>query len=289
MLAMFKRARIGHLFGLAAINVLLATSAGHARAEPAPPPGANDWNCQPTAAHPRPVILLHGLFGNMSNMYSLSPRLKSEGYCVYAFNYGGNSATAATGDQMYGVAPIEESAAQLSAFVDRVLAATGTTQVDIVGHSQGGMMPRYYLQFLAGAPKVNHLVGIAPDNHGSTMHGLNKLAQSTPYVPNMMFDSWCQSCLQNLTGSSFMNLLTSTPDTLPGVSYTVISTKYDQVAVPLSTQRLAGPNARNILLQDQCAWNYADHVSIIFDALAIRNVLNALDPARAVTPSCFSQ
>ncbi|MFX4639398.1 alpha/beta fold hydrolase, partial [Acinetobacter baumannii] len=89
------------------------------------------------------------------------------GYCVYALNYGANNATKLSGNQMYGVGPIEAAAAELSAFVDRVLAATGKTQVDIVGHSQGGMMPRYYLQVLAGAPKVNHLIGIAPDSHGT--------------------------------------------------------------------------------------------------------------------------
>ena len=35
------------------------------------------------------------------------------------------------------------------------------------GHSQGGMMPRYYLKFLGGASKVDDLVGLAPSNHGT--------------------------------------------------------------------------------------------------------------------------
>ena len=55
-----------------------------------------------------------------------------------------------------------DSAAQLEAFVDRVLAATGAAKVSMVGHSQGGMMPRYYIQFLGGAGKVDDLVGLAP-------------------------------------------------------------------------------------------------------------------------------
>lgn len=279
------------LLGLIAVNLFLIMSIVPARAavsDGMPLYGANDWNCQPTAAHPRPVILLHGLFGSMSSLTAISSRLKEQGYCVYALNYGGNETTAASGYQVFGLAPIEQSAAQLSTFVDRVLASTGTTQVDIVGHSQGGMMPRYYMQFLAGAPKVNHLVGIAPDNHGSSLQGMNNLALTIPYLPEVVADSWCPSCRQNLTGSSFMNLLNSSGDTIPGVRYTVISTKYDQVATPYTSQALSGPNTNNIVLQKQCAYNISDHVSVIFDPLAIRNVLNALDPANAVQPSCSS-
>ena len=53
----------------------------------------------------------------------------------------------------------------------RVLAATGAAKVDLVGHSQGGMMPRYYLKFLGGAALVNRLVALAPSNHGTTLDG----------------------------------------------------------------------------------------------------------------------
>ncbi len=61
--------------------------------------------------------------------------------------------------------------------MQKVLAATGAKQVDIVGHSQGGMMPRYYLRFLGGAAKVETLVGLAPSNHGTTVNGLFTLGR----------------------------------------------------------------------------------------------------------------
>ena len=128
------------------------------------PPGSNIWTCKPTAAHPYPVVLVHGTFGDMTDSWqAASPLLANNGYCVFALNYGGSP-----GNPIQAYGPIPKSAAELRNFVNKVLKATGAPQVDIVGHSQGGMMPRYYIKFLGGAPKVHTLVGLAPSNHGTT-------------------------------------------------------------------------------------------------------------------------
>src|SRR5208282_5144553 len=109
-----------------------------------PPPGA-DVGCKPTSAHPDPVILVHGTLANQDdNWQAASPLLANHGYCVFTFNYGGTSPTA----DFQGTGDIAASAGQLASFVTQVLAATGAAKVDLVGHSQGGMMPRYYLKFL---------------------------------------------------------------------------------------------------------------------------------------------
>ena len=82
------------------------------------PPGANDWNCQPSSAHPQPVVLVHGTFANMTvNWNTLSPLLKNNGYCVFAFNYGGLIA-----GQLGGTGSVVDSAGQLSTFVNQVRA-----------------------------------------------------------------------------------------------------------------------------------------------------------------------
>lgn len=105
------------------------------------PPGANDWSCKPSPAHPYPVILVPGTFERMEKNWStLSPHLKSAGYCVFALNYGETNG-------VYATAPVAESAKELAPFVDAVRAATGARKVSLVGHSQGGMMPRYYMHF----------------------------------------------------------------------------------------------------------------------------------------------
>src|SRR5690242_13298158 len=90
---------------------------GYAHTSPtASPPGANDWSCQPSAAHPRPVVLVHGTFADMSNSWqAISPLLKNNGYCVFALNYGSYAGSGAIG--VYGTGEIRSSAGELNAFV----------------------------------------------------------------------------------------------------------------------------------------------------------------------------
>ncbi|MER5980334.1 alpha/beta fold hydrolase [Streptomyces sp. NPDC001857] len=247
--------------------------------------GWNDYDCRPSAAHPRPVVLVHGTFANsVDNWLSLAPYLAHRGYCVFSLDYG----------QLPGVpffhalGPIDESAGQLSAYVDRVLSATGAAQADIVGHSQGGMMPRYYLKFLGGAAKVNALVGIAPNNHGTTLAGLTHLL---PYFPGAedLLTAATPALAQQIAGSEFMAKLNAGGDTVPGVRYTVIATRYDEVVTPYRTQFLSGANVSNVLIQDRCALDLSEHALLgLTDRIAFHEVANALDPAHATPSTCAS-
>jgi triacylglycerol lipase len=234
------------------------------------PPGANDWSCKPSAAHPYPVVLVPGTFENMAkNWATMAPALKNQGFCVYALNYGTTNGVDATG-------PVADSARQLAPFVDSVLASTGATKVDLVGHSQGGMMPRYYMGFLNGAKKVNQLVGIAPSNHGT--RGL--IVPSPDYVPpaTSVGGSSCQACSDQQAGSPFLTELNSIGDTLPGPAYTVISTTHDEVVTPYQSQFLTGPTQQitNITIQDKCPADVIDHDQTPNDPVVQRLVSNAL-------------
>ena len=197
---------------------------GYAQASPtASPPGANDWSCRPSAAHPRPVVLVHGTFGDMADSWqALSPLLADNGYCVFALNYGAAGGSGAFG--VYGVGDIAPSAQELAAFVDRVMAATGASQVDIVGHSQGGMMPRYYIKDLGGAPSVHTLVGLAPSNHGTTLGGLATLGANLPQAEQFT-GAVCAACAEQEAGSPFLTALNAGGDTVAGVNYTVIESR----------------------------------------------------------------
>jgi triacylglycerol esterase/lipase EstA (alpha/beta hydrolase family) len=257
---------------------------GLAHANPtASPPGSNNWSCRPTASRPRPVILVHGTFEDMAdNWQALSPLLDNHGYCVFALNYGSFGGSGSLGIDATG--PIEDSAAQLSSFVDRVLSATGAGQVDIVGHSQGGMMPRYYMKFLRGAAKVHTLVGLASSNHGTTLDGVFTLAGYFPGSSAALAD--CPACAEQQAGSAFMTKLNSGGDTVPGVGYTVIESRNDEVVTPYQSAFLTGPNVTDITLQNQCVLDQGEHLSMAYDHIADADVLTALDPQHPVTAAC---
>ena len=234
------------------------------------PTGANDWSCAPTAKRPTPVVIVHGTFGDRKSLLDdLSAAMVAEGFCVYSLDYGNR-----------GTDDIRDSARQLKRFVGRVLTATGAGQVSMVGHSQGGMMPRYYIKFLGGAAYVDDLVGLSPSNHGTTITGSGSGS-----------GSFCTSCSQQAAGSRFLTRLNAGDETPGRVSYTQITTRYDEVVVPYTSAYLAeGPRTTNVTIQDSCPADTAEHVFIPMSRTAIQWALNALErpgPADpAFSPAC---
>ena len=216
--------------------------------------------CTPTPAHPYPVVLVHGTFGDSTNWAVDRPQLRAAGYCTFAIDYGRR-----------GTGEIAHSAQQLATFVDRVLAATGASKVDIVGHSQGGMMPRYYIKNLGGASKVDDLVGLAPSNHGTT----------TPLAPYVV---GCPACREQLAGSPFLTALNAGDETPGPVSYTVVQTRYDEVVTPYTSAFLSGANTTNVLLQAKCPHDFSEHVTIVGDPIALQWVENALGRSGPADP-----
>jgi triacylglycerol esterase/lipase EstA (alpha/beta hydrolase family) len=251
----------------------------------AAPAGANQA-CTPSAAHPYPVILTEGTFASMYNSFgAISPDLVNNGYCVYAFNYGQTIPLSG----FYAMGNIASSAAQLSTEVNNVLSETGASKVDIVGWSQGGMMPRYYINNLGGASKVNMLVGFAPSNYGTNLDGVVNLIadMGTLGLTTALLSVTCEACVQQIQGSSFLDGLNQTP-TVASVKYVVIETADDDVVTPYTNAFLpAAGNVQNITLQSQCPQDASDHISIPYDSNALQDMINALGPdSPDFQPSC---
>lgn len=250
-------------------------------ADPSPnAPGSNIWTCRPSAAHPRPVVLVHGTAGAQdTNWATYAPLLKNNGYCVFALTYG------ATGDNPYvgGVGRMQDSAKQLAAFITKVRRATGAAKVDIIGHSQGTLMPNYYAKFMGGGKYIKRYISLASLWHGTDLAvpirelaGVFGVAEDD--VPG------CTACAQFAPGSAFMTRMRSGGVAVDGIDYTNIVTKYDQLVVPYTSG--IEPGMRNIVIQDKCDQDYSDHLQIAATKTAARVVLNRLDPAHAKPVPC---
>jgi len=263
-------------------------------ANPAPnasPAGANNWSCKPSAAHPEPVVLVHGLSATMGeNWGTMAPLLADNGYCVFALTYGRVAGDCCVG----GLTRMEDSSAELAAFVDRVLAATGARKIDLVGHSEGTVMPQYYLKFRGGAAKVAKYVALTPIYKGTTLNGIGTfvtaLEKAFPQYSAPIsngFDSFCASCQEFLAGSPFYrHLYADGVYAVPGVQYTTIMTKFDELVTPYTSGVLTAANATNFVLQNQCPLDLAEHLSVAFDPVAAQDILNALDPAHPKPVPC---
>jgi triacylglycerol esterase/lipase EstA (alpha/beta hydrolase family) len=104
---------------------------------------------------PRPVILVHGYAMNRANFLPLARRLGKAGLGpVLGFEYWSLGKTAS-------------AAKRLGEYVDEVRAATGAAEVDIIGHSMGGVVGRYYVQLGGGDGIVRNLITIGSPHAGT--------------------------------------------------------------------------------------------------------------------------
>ncbi|MGZ6733741.1 MAG: esterase/lipase family protein [Nocardioides sp.] len=116
-----------------------------------------------------------------------------------------------------------QTAAEYLVFAIRRMHATTGRRIAILGHSQGGMSMRWALRFWpATRAMVDDVIGMAGDNHGTTM-----LVGCVPHVTTCTPAVW-----QQLRGSAFMRALNSRTETFAGISYTEIYTHTDEVVTP---------------------------------------------------------
>lgn len=244
-------------------------------------PGENNWSCRPTAAHPRPVVLVHGTGGNAAtNWVTYAALLSNNGYCVFALTYGVPALEASSPVKFGGLNSIPSSALQLKSFIARVLSTTHAHQVDIVGHSQGTFMPNYYVRFLGGAPYIHRYISLASlwDGTGTSLVGqLN--AAGAPYgFTSDNFVPICAACGQMASGSKFVTLMRSGHVAAPSVQYLNISTRYDELVLPYTSGQLTGySNMKNVVLQNYCPTDFTEHFEIASDPNAAQFVLAFLN------------
>ena len=246
------------------------------------PPGSNDWNCRPNDAHPNPVVLVHGLGGNQFDNWSyLSPIIAAHGYCVFSLTYGRSPLAPPGLSPVGGVVAMEKSAREVGDFIERVRDVTGSKKVDVVGHSEGTLVPAYYIKFLGGDRYVENYAEMTPLWQGTTEHGITTLiAPAKRYGVGLGLASpACASCQEFEHGSRFLASLNSDGGpAADSVTYTEIISRNDEMVTPYTSGILHGKHVTNIIIQDRCPLNTVGHVGQATDPVVAQYVLNALNP-----------
>ncbi len=110
------------------------------------------------AGDPYPTILLHGYSQNAGNWFWFGRLLRRAGV---------NSLSHLSLTPMF--ASIERHAERLERHVERLCAETGAPRVNIVAHSMGGLVSRWYIQVRGGGPRVALLVTFGTPHRGTIM------------------------------------------------------------------------------------------------------------------------
>ncbi|KAG0294067.1 hypothetical protein BGZ96_001822 [Linnemannia gamsii] len=248
--------------------------------------GINNYACKLTPTHPRPLLLVHGTTLTLDSWSTWAPLLIKEGYCVFGLTYGKYKDIPLLG----GIAPIENNAQEVASFANQVLTRMNATQLDYIGHSQGGILGRYWIKYLDGAGKINRMIGVSPIQHGTTLSGITTFVSTLGILnpSQSLFDSVAPALYQMIVGSPFMQKLNAGGDTSPGVIHSNIATRYDEIVTPWETCYQDAPNVTNTLLQNLCLLALNEHITIINSKIALRWALNQLDPSTAKTANCLS-
>ena len=208
---MRRTVRVSRLAALlAAIVTVVALSAGAAG-----PAGAAVTRDAPA---PDPVVLVHGFDGSAASWKVMVGRLRDAGYPadrIEAITFDSHASTTA-------------AAQELADAVAAVRARTGARRVDLVTHSLGAIVARWYLERLGGNESVDAFVSLAGVNEGTIWaYGC----------------SFFVSCREMVPGSVLLDDLNGTGEPSNGVRAGAWWSPCDITIVPTANAQL--PGARN--------------------------------------------
>ena len=171
-----------------------------------------------------PVVFVHGYMALGADWPTAKSTFGAGGYTsaeLHTFSYDYNQSN-------------EKSAAQLAAFVSQVRSKTGAAKVDLVSHSMGGMVTRWYVKQLGGQAYVSHWASLAGANHGTSS------ANSCAF--------YSAACKEMKAGSAFLTKLNSGDETPGAVKYATWYSASDGIISPYTSTPVTG-GATNTLVK----------------------------------------
>jgi triacylglycerol lipase len=217
-----------------------------------------------------PVLLVHGTgaVGRENFGWNLVPQLRADGFDVCTVDLPTRA-----------LADIQVAAEYVVHAVRVIHGATGR-RVDVAGHSQGGLEPRWALAWWPSTRDlIDDVVTFAAPHDGTV--AADAACAGGPCWPAVH---------QMRPGSDFLTALWRQED-LSAVHVTSMGSHHDELVQPPSTIEL--PGASNILLQDVCPGRPVTHVSIVADAVAYELALGAFlgdgpaDPGDLPADACL--
>lgn len=215
--------------------------------DPGLEPGSDPVTPEPAEDTPRVVLLLPGTSIGGDSFEVMAERLVDDGFVPVVYE----PADLFTGS-------LAQGAEDVAAIVETLKEDYDVPSIDIVGQCDGGVVARYYLTLLDGAPNVGRLVTLVAPHHGSDLSGVGA-----------WLTGW-QALEDVRPGSAFMEALNSVP--LPsGVDMTSIYSCHDELMVPYTTSIVAG--ATNVEFCD----HYLKHLAAFDDDLVYERLRMSLD------------
>jgi pimeloyl-ACP methyl ester carboxylesterase len=197
-----------------------------------------------------PVLLIHGTTSNSRANFSWNwdRAFDAEGraHCDVDLPDSGN------GD-------IQVAAEHVARGIRYLHHAAGA-RIDLLGHSQGGMIGRWVMKYWPDTRRmVDDYVSLAASNHGTQEFVVQCAAQTV-----------CSAAYwQQRAGSAFLTALNQGPQTWPGISYTQIYTRYDEIILPYRLSALPpAPGVSNLAVQDLCPLETVEHFGMAYDNAA---------------------
>ena len=205
--------------------------------------------CTPgvAGAHRNPILLVPGTNLDPSSNYSWNYERALTAlrfpYCTITLPYHAMGDIQVAGEYLvYALRTVDHLAGR---------------RVDILGYSQGGMVPRWALRFWPDTRRdVRTFVALDPSNHGTLdAQALCRLECPPAY--------W-----QQATSAHFYDALNSDAETFAGIAYTVVYSRTDEIVTPnldasgSSSLHTGSGEIANIAVQDVCAGDVSEHLAM---------------------------